>query len=233
VPVVVLSGEFDSLTTPEEGALIASAFPVARQVIVANSFHVTAVGDADDCAVRIVRQFVRHPRTGLTARRLSCANEVPPLRAVTNYHRSYRKGAPARALPGSHAGARALDASAGAVRTTGDLIDRWWNNWSGIGHGLHGGKWWYTGDKVARFRLKKMRLHRNLAVSGRVTWDRYGHSVVASLDIRRVRPNGRVVRGSPVNGHLEMHWDSRALGAKAFIRGTLGGHAVVARMRAP
>jgi pimeloyl-ACP methyl ester carboxylesterase len=233
VPALVLSGEFDSLTTPEEGALIANAFPVARQVIVANSFHVTAVGDADDCAVRIVRGFVRHPHTGLTARRLSCASEVPPLRAVVNYHRSYREDSPARAVHGSHPGALTLVAAAGAVRTTGDLIDRWWNNYSGVGHGLHGGKWSYTGDKVTHFKLKKLRLYRNLAVSGHVTWDRYGHSVVASLDIRRVRPNGHVVSGSPVNGHLEAHWDSRTFGARALIAGSLGGHAVVARMRAP
>jgi hypothetical protein len=233
VPTLVLSGEFDSLTTPAEGALIAGAFPAARQVVVANSFHVTAVGDSDDCAVRIVRRFVRHPRTGLTARRLSCANEVPPLRAVASYHRSYREDSPARAVHGSHPGARALDAAAGAVRTTGDLIDRWWNNYSGAGHGLHGGKWSYTGDKVTHFRLKKVRLYRNLAVSGRVTWDRYGQSVVASLDIQRVRPNGRVVPGAAVNGHLDAHWDSRTFGARTSIVGSLGGHTVVARMRAP
>ena len=117
VPTLVLSGELDSITTPEEGALIAGAFPAARQVLVANSFHVTAVGDTDDCAVRIVRRFVRHPHTGLTAHRLSCANQVPPVRAVANYHRSYRKGSPAHALRGSHVGANALHASASAVRT--------------------------------------------------------------------------------------------------------------------
>ena len=42
VPTLVLTGELDSITTPEEGALVASAFPAARQVLVANSFHVTA-----------------------------------------------------------------------------------------------------------------------------------------------------------------------------------------------
>jgi hypothetical protein len=160
-------------------------------------------------------------------------NQVPPLRAVASYRRSYRKGSSARALHGSHVGAAALHASASAVRTTGDLIERWWNNYSGAGHELHGGKWSYTGDRVVHFKLKNVRLNRNLAVTGRVTWARYGESVVASLDIRRVRPNGHVVSDSPVNGHLEAHWDSRTLGARASIEGSLGGHAVVARMRAP
>ena len=86
---------------------------------------------------------------------------------------------------------------------------------------------------MVHFKLKKVRLNRNLAVSGRVTWARYGQSVIASLDIRRVRPNGHVVSGSAVNGHLEARWDSRVLGARAVIDGRLGGHAVVARMRAP
>ena len=233
VPTLVLTGEFDSITTPEEGALVASAFPAARQVLVANSFHVTAIGDTDKCAVHIVRRFVRHPHTGLTAHRLSCANQVPPLRAVANYHRSYRKGSPAHARPGNDAAGPALHASASAVRTVADLIGRWWNNYSGAGHGLHGGKWSYTGDRVTHFKLKKVRLNRNLAVSGRVTWARYGQSVVVSLDIVRVRPNGHVVSGSAVNGHLDSQWDSRVLGARAVIRGRLGGHAVVARMRAP
>ena len=90
VPTLVLSGELDSITTPAEGALVAGQFPAARQVIVANSFHVTAEDATDRCAVRILRQFVARPRTGLTARRLSCANQVPPLRAVADYRRSYR-----------------------------------------------------------------------------------------------------------------------------------------------
>ena len=61
VPTLVLSGELDSITTPAEGALIARDFPAARQVIVANSFHVTADGDTDNCAVLILRQFVTPP----------------------------------------------------------------------------------------------------------------------------------------------------------------------------
>jgi hypothetical protein len=113
------------------------------------------------------------------------------------------------------------------------MLDRWWNNYSGAGHGLHGGKWSYTGDRVVHFRLKKVRLNRNLAVTGRVTWARYGESVVASLDLRRVRRNGHVISGSAINGHLDARWDSRTFGAKALITGSLGGHTVVARMRAP
>ena len=233
VPTLVLSGELDSITTPEEGSLIAGAFPNARQVLVANSFHVTAVGDTDNCAVRIVRRFVSRPHGGLTAPLLGCANQVPPLRAVGNYHRSYLDGAAAKPQSGSGVGSAALHASASAVATAGELLNRWFNNYSGSGHGLYGGKWSYTGDRVVHFTLTGVRLNRDLAVSGRVTWSRYRHSVVADLDISAARANGDVIAGSPVNGHLAATWDARKSGARASIHGLLGGHPLVARLRAP
>jgi len=76
-----------ALAQAQLGIAIGTAvgIPAARQVIVANSFHVTADGDTDNCAVLILRQLVTRPRTGLTAGRVSCANQVPPLRAVANY----------------------------------------------------------------------------------------------------------------------------------------------------
>ena len=79
VPTLVLSGELDSITTPAEGALVASQFPRARQILVANSFHVTADGDTDDCAVRILRSFVRTPAHWPAHR---CASKVAPVRAM-------------------------------------------------------------------------------------------------------------------------------------------------------
>lgn len=233
VPTLVLSGELDSITTPAEGAIVAAQFPAARQVIVANSFHVTAEDATDTCAVRILRKFVTRPRTGLTAKLLACAHEVPPLRAVADYPRSYRDGSPARSLPGSGVGSDALHASAGAVRTVSDLLTRWLSNYSGAGHGLQGGTWTYTGDHVVHFKLTNVRLMDDLAVSGRVTWSRYRHRVVAHVDISQARPHGDVLSTSPVTGHLDLRWNDRALGARALIEGRLGGHPVVADLRAP
>ena len=73
VPVLVLSGELDSITTAAEGDLVAEQWPNARHVVVANSFHVTAVGDTDDCAVRVLRSFVAKPSAPL---RKACAKDV-------------------------------------------------------------------------------------------------------------------------------------------------------------
>lgn len=233
VPTLVLSGELDSITTPAEGTLVAGAFPRSRQVVVANSFHVTAVSDTDKCAVRIVRAFVRRPQGGLTARSLSCANEVPPLRAVADYRTTFRAGAGARPTAGSRPRRPALKAAATAVRTGSDLLNRWFNNYSGRGRGLYGGRWSYTGYDTVHFRLHRVRLTRDLAVSGRMTWRRYEHTVDARLHVAEVNRDGHPVHGSAVDGTLVAHWDTRAAGARATIDGRVGGRLVAASMRAP
>ena len=61
--------------------MVRAQFPDARLVVVRNSFHVTAIGDTDDCAVRILRAFVRSPATQPTEARQRCAGEVEPIRA--------------------------------------------------------------------------------------------------------------------------------------------------------
>ena len=124
VPTLVLSGELDSITTPAEGAIVARQFPRSKQIHVANSFHVTAVGDTDDCAVRILRRFVRTPSHWP---RHGCAAEVPPVRTMGIFPRTLH-GVPAGSGRGSLLARRVAPA---AAATVADLIDRWWNNYSG------------------------------------------------------------------------------------------------------
>jgi hypothetical protein len=64
------------------------------------------------------------------------------------------------------------------------VIDRWWNNYSGHGVGLRGGTFRYTGSAVVRFRLADVRLVDDLAVSGRVVWDRYAEQVTLHVTAR-------------------------------------------------
>ncbi len=80
-----------------------------------------------------------------------------------------------------HAPLRSRRAAAAAAATVADLLDRWWNNYSGHGVGLRGGTWTYTGGRTVRFRLDGVRLVRDLAVSGRAVWDRYGETVAVDL----------------------------------------------------
>ena len=161
VPVLVLSGELDSITTPAEGAMILQQFPNATQIEIPNSFHVTALGDTDGVASDLVRQFVRHPH------RIPETNDtsVPPVDAMDVF--------PEHAADlGTK---RTVDA------TVADVIDRWWNNYSGHGVGLHGGTFTYTGDRTTTFKLHGVRLVKDLAVSGTVTWHRYQGRVETDL----------------------------------------------------
>jgi pimeloyl-ACP methyl ester carboxylesterase len=197
VPVLVLSGELDSLTTAAEGDLVAEQFPGARHVVVANSFHVTAVGDTDDCAVRILRSFLVSPRAPLRA---ACARGVPPVRTLGSFPSPVGPAATPRRV------------AQVAALTVADLQDRWWNNYSGHGVGLRGGTWTYTGDPVD-FRLSGVRLARGLSVSGRALWDRYAETMTVRL---RVAGHGRT-------GWLRGSWDTRRTGARAVLAGTLDG----------
>ena len=208
VPVLVLSGELDSITTPAEGALITKQFPSARQVIVRNSFHVTAIGDRDDCAERIVRAFVRSPGS----ERSRCAQQVEPVRALGMLPRTLA----------DLAGTGVRRAGPAVALTVADVTDRWWNNYSGNGVGLHGGTFTYAGSDVVRLRLDGYRLFRGLAVTGLATWDRDRERMQVDLSL-----NGSL------HGHLRGGWDTRAVGADAVLRGVVDGQRVRLTFPAP
>jgi hypothetical protein len=145
---------------------VTAQFPRARQVLVRNSFHVTAVGDTDRCAVRVVRAFVAGPGGRLPT---ACTKEVEPIRALGRF--------PTAVPTSDRSVARA------AALTVADLQDRWWNNYSGHGVGLRGGTWRYTGGRVVRFSLSQVRLVPGLPVSGTAVWDRDGETMTVSLDL--------------------------------------------------
>ncbi|MDX6308870.1 MAG: hypothetical protein QOI06_1916 [Nocardioidaceae bacterium] len=222
-PTLVLSGELDSITTPAEGAIVAGQFPNARQVVVANSFHVTAAGDTDGCAVTVLRSFVRRPHAHLRRGGLACAHHVPPLRAIGVFPQTLAQVAPARNLGGSHAGLPARRAAAAAAATVADLEDTWFNNYSSHGVGLRGGTWSYTGNRVTTFALHGVRLTRDLAVSGSAVWSRFANTMRVQL----------ALAGPGVSGRLHGSWDTRARNATAVLTGRLAGSSVSFAMRAP
>ncbi len=184
--------------------------------MVANSFHVDAVDDTDDCAVRILRRFVRTPSR---RPRHACAAHVAPVRTLGDFPRSVR-GTPAGAGRGSLLARRVAPT---AAATVADLIDRWWNNYSGHDVGLRGGRWTYTGDRTTVFHLHGVRLTRDLAVSGRAAWHRYANRMVVALTVTWHGRHGRL-RGS---------WATRREGARATLRGSFDGHPVAVSFRAP
>jgi len=216
VPTLVLSGELDSITTPAEGSLVARQFPLAKQIHVANSFHVTAVGDTDDCAVRILRRFLRTPTQWPRHR---CASRVPPVRAVGHFPRTLG-AVPAGSGHGSVLVRRVAPT---AAATVADLLDRWWNNYSGHDVGLRGGHWSYTGDRTTVFHLHGVRLTSDLAVSGTARWRRFASRIEVAL----------TVAGHGRHGRLHGGWDTRKRGARATLRGSFGGRPLTVSFPAP
>jgi pimeloyl-ACP methyl ester carboxylesterase len=60
-PVLVVSGEMDSLTTPHEGKLVADEFPSATQYVARNGGHVNALYYRNGKAAKEIRRFLeRH-----------------------------------------------------------------------------------------------------------------------------------------------------------------------------
>jgi hypothetical protein len=110
-----------------------------------------------------------------------------------------------------------------AAATVADLLDRWWNNYSGHDVGLRGGHWSYTGDRTTVFRLHRVRLTSDLAVSGTARWHRFDNRIRVDL----------TVSGHGRHGHLRGVWATRRLGARATLRGTWAGHRVRVSFRAP
>jgi pimeloyl-ACP methyl ester carboxylesterase len=233
VPVLVLSGELDSITTPAEGAIVARQWPGAHQVVVANSFHVTAVGDSDTCAVRILRAFVARPTTASIAGSRACAAAVPPVRATSTFRALNAAAPPARPLAGSTTSRLRLSTVRTTAETIADLLDRWYQTAEVDGVGLRGGRWTSSGDGLVVFRLTRYRLVSDLAVSGVVVWDRYSHRMSFSVTTLATTSHGTAVRGSAATGRLAGTWDTRAKGARATVSGTLGGRRVDAILTAP
>ena len=82
----MLSGDLDSVTSPEGGLDVASRFPNSTFVSVPNVGHVTAMGDKQGCAAGIVQRFVR---TGGSTGDTSCVDtDYAPVRAVPEFART-------------------------------------------------------------------------------------------------------------------------------------------------
>ena len=62
VPTLVLNGDLDNITASSGARVVASRFPAATFVETANTVHISALGDRDDCAAPLVRFRFRRTR---------------------------------------------------------------------------------------------------------------------------------------------------------------------------
>ena len=228
VPTLVLSGELDSITTAAEGALVVAQFPNARQVTFANSFHVTAAGDSDHCAVKVLRAFVRHPNQAFAPSLTACAAAIPPVRTMGTFPSSFTHVGASVNDYGSHAGPRARKVASASAATVVDVIDRWYNNYTSIGYGLYGGRWSYSGNRVVHYSFHSVRFTPDLAVSGTAVWAPYRHTMEVDLTVRAL---GR--GGHSLDGTLRGRWDTRATDAIARLHGQIGSRPLAVHFVAP
>ena len=153
IPTLVLSGELDTITTVAEGDLVAAQFTRSRHVTLANSTHVTAMGDVYKCASQLVRDFFTNQNVVLSGTGGECARDIPPIAAVIEY--------PIRITKVSH----------GVGQTAMDAIDRYLQAAGYRGLGLRGGSWSASGWGPVVLELRSYQLYQNLDVTGRVRVD--------------------------------------------------------------
>lgn len=220
-PTLVISGELDALTTPAEAAQVTALFPHARHLIVANSFHVDAVDDVDDCASRIVQHFVATLDIGDTG----CAERINEVRMPPAFVRRAADTPAATAAAGNAAPPPALALAAAAVQTAGDVLARAWESTGGPGVGLRGGTYDTTkAGAVIGDRLHGVRWAADMAVSGQIAWDQSNGAIHGALSFAGPGAAG---------GRLDVRWNDRDPHALAQVAGVVDGHRLVAEMPAP
>ena len=219
VPVLVLSGGLDTLTSWTDGAIVAGQMgPSARWVKVENTVHVTALGDVYGCASGLVREFVRHPER-LQTMDTSCASRIPEVRVVGEFPRRLSGATPATPAKGNRAGTAGLKLAAVGAATVGDAIAQWWYLPGSRGHGLRGG--WFTGegDESVSLELHKLRFVADAVVDGTATWNTSTGRVTARVTIKG--PHG-------VTAGLRLRWNDLARRSRATVGGRTGSGAQLA-----
>ena len=221
VPVLVLSGELDNMTSIADGDATAAQFPRARHIVLANSLHVNALPHArSECAADLVRRFMADLPVGDE----QCAAAIPPVPLVPRFARHARELAPAQALAGNQAEDEALRLVSAALFTSADVISRAMEMGAGSGIGLRGGS--FTIARLGagyRLTLEKVRWTDDLAASGQIDWPGRSGVVHAQLE----------VRSGVLTGRLELSWPQGLSDARASANGTLGGRLVAAEAPAP
>jgi pimeloyl-ACP methyl ester carboxylesterase len=231
VPTLVLSGDLDSVTSPQDATQAAAQFPNVTHLIVPNLTHVTSYfysdvgylpdgGDTTHCVQRILRRFIAQLSPGNT----SCIPNVRPIRTVPRFASRVSQLDPVQAVSGNQAGTRDLKVAAAALETVGDVFSRFLVTF-GIGGGLRGGEFTYTLEPFGyEFQLKRVQWTDDLQVSGRMRWHLDTGNVTAVVNLRQ--DNKKV-------GTLAIEWNDVQKNAVATLTGTIGTKTLKARRIAP
>lgn len=166
VPVLVLSGSLDTITTAAEGDLVAAQFPRSMHVVVPNGVHVQALGGLDTCPSNLVQDFVLDPVEVLQEPARQCADVMPRL---------------TQTYLGTGA---SLTTPVATGLTLADVINRWRMSGGYRGLGLRSGTWKTAaaGESNERITLNNVRVFPDLPVTGSMLW-RPGGDVTANVKV--------------------------------------------------
>jgi len=230
IPVLVLSGELDNITTVADGAEAAAHFAHGHQVVLVNSFHVNALPHArSDCGAQLAQRFLADLSTGDE----SCARQVPPVRLVPRFARRAHELDPAQPSINNSKGeelmhnetdVEQLRMVTAVLLSCADVMAHATQDGQ-QGAGLRGGT----------FRVKKsgggfradlagVRWTEDVPVYGYINWRARGGQVhawalVGPADDRR--------------GYLDIEWRDGVSEARAIINGVLDNRPVHAQAPAP
>lgn len=222
LPVLVLSGELDSITPPDGGADTAALFPKSRWLLVRNAFHVVALDSPTSCAAGIVRRFIE---SGGDAGDTSCINDVAAVRLVDRFALDLDALEPAAAAAGNRADETGLRLAAAAVATAGDILARWNTSYAWTGGGLRGGRFAIAATAEGyRFTLEEVRWTKDAAATGTMRWNTATGAVEADLDL--AGPGG-------LSGRVTVAWNHDVTPGKASVEGRIAGRDVRATAPAP
>lgn len=231
VPTLVLSGDLDSVTSPQDAAQAAAQFPNVTHLVIPNLTHVTSYfysdvgylpdgGDTTHCVQRILRRFIAQLSPGDT----SCIPNVRPIRTVPKFASVISQLDPVQAVSGNQASVRDLKLAAGALETVGDVFSRFLVTF-GIGGGLRGGEFTYTLQPFGyEFELNRVQWTDDLQVTGRMRWHLDTGNVIAVVNLRQ---DGKHA------GTLTIEWNDVRKNAIATVTGTIGTKTVKAQRIAP
>jgi pimeloyl-ACP methyl ester carboxylesterase len=231
-PVLVLSGQLDTITSPSEGKATAALFPNSTYIRTKNMVHESAISDGgvfvspngqdlSQCIGPIVRNFIQSGgNTGDT----SCVKEIRPIRTVPAFAVSYTTTAPAIASPGNMTSTNGLVIASAVTETVGDVIARYYITTSGIDSGLRGGTFTLSSSSTGyTFVLDNLKWANDLAVSGNLGWNQLTGAISGEVTF--------VASGH--TGNVSIAWNDQQTEAIATLTGVIDGDTLAATRIAP
>ncbi len=225
LPVLVLSGDLDSLTTPFEGRQTAQDMgSSARWVLVHNDVHINAMDDTYGCASGLVDEFIADP-AGLRSMNASCVSHTPEVRVLGSFPRTLGQVTAATAGPGNQAGSTGRRLAAVGAAVVADAQWNWYYGDGVHGFGLRGGTENFSGPAAATvIKFHRVRWTTDTTVSGHARWNQATGLVRAWLLV--TGPGASTAK-------VDLSYHDYASHPAAIITGTVAGKVLAARLPAP